>query len=202
MQPRSNQARPQIFSKRGGNRLKWVGPSIGPARRPGRSAVASSWIEVWPPYSWSASICRGWRKGPLRVSGVSKLMTWSPFRSLRRRSFAAQRLGGRPVLGVELGFAEVLAHAGGEAELHQPVAARRIGRPGRRARAGRGAGLGEGDPAGVHGRGERAVVVDDLGGIVGNAHLAVEDIGVFRGVVGPRDLAAPDHPHIGEIIEP
>ena len=74
MQPRSNQACPQICFSRGGKRLKWVGPSMGPARKPSFSAVASSWMEVWPPYSWSASIWRGARRGPRRTRGVSKLM--------------------------------------------------------------------------------------------------------------------------------
>ncbi len=48
---------------------------------------------------------------------------------------------------------EMLADAAGDAELHQPIAIRPIGRPRRAAVADRDAGRGEGDPAGVHGRG-------------------------------------------------
>ena len=78
MQPRSNQSSPQIWAINGSNCEKCVGPSIGPARKPSFSAMSSSWIELWPPYSCSASIWRGLRSGPDRMSGVSKLMGRSP----------------------------------------------------------------------------------------------------------------------------
>src|SRR5579872_2461770 len=63
-----------MCARSGGKRLKWVGPSIGPARKPSFSAIESSWMETWPPYSCSASICLGALSGPCRISGVSKLM--------------------------------------------------------------------------------------------------------------------------------
>ena len=47
-QPRSNQAWPKIRAISGSNWEKCVGPSMGPARKPSFSAMASSWMEVWP----------------------------------------------------------------------------------------------------------------------------------------------------------
>src|SRR5690625_2407846 len=39
--------------------------------------MSSSWMELWPLYSWSASICLGSRSGPQSVRGVSKLIAGS-----------------------------------------------------------------------------------------------------------------------------
>src|ERR1700756_1390210 len=91
MQPWArNLSAPQTEQPSGANWLKWVGPSIVPPLKPSFWAVASSWIEAWPSYSWTASICLGPRNGPANTPppstiGVSNTFIGGPPLSQKQR---------------------------------------------------------------------------------------------------------------------
>src|SRR5690606_9259330 len=165
MHPRSNQLWPQSCASSGTNWLKCVGPSIGPARKPSRSAIASSCTDAWPPYSCSASIWRGWRNGPQSANGVSKDIvgnTWRkvefpPRIAVSDRHFPNARPP-RP------SAAEALEHdlADGAPRLQERMGAPKIGRVDRPEMLGHGGA----DPAGVHqfrDRAEQPVLLDHVG---------------------------------------
>ena len=79
VRPRGSRARTSPWPQKSAEQRREQAEVCRPldrARRASRASPpsASSWIEVWPPYSWSASICFGCRRGPHSERGVSKLI--------------------------------------------------------------------------------------------------------------------------------
>ena len=70
-------------------------PSMGPGPEAPVSGLGSSWIEAWPPYSWSASICckpaQGQKRATYQISVAD--VGFSPCGRLARPLCPAQRNG-------------------------------------------------------------------------------------------------------------